>query len=74
DIAVGKIGSNNCSKLNKVLQAVFQCALWSVWKWRNKVVNAEQEAVDGVRNEDIFPLHSADYKRLDLGPPHFHHP
>ncbi|GJT29340.1 hypothetical protein Tco_0909615 [Tanacetum coccineum] len=56
DIALGKIGSNNCSKLNKVLRVVFQCALWSVWKWRNKVVNAEQEAVDGVRHEDIFPF------------------
>lgn len=56
DIALGKIGSINCTKTSKILQGVFHCALWSVWKWRNKLVNAQMDVVDSVKREDIFPF------------------
>ncbi|GJW39731.1 reverse transcriptase domain, reverse transcriptase zinc-binding domain protein [Tanacetum coccineum] len=56
DIALGKIGSYSFAKTCKALHGVFQCALWSIWKWRNKVVNAHQEAINGVKKEDIFPF------------------
>ncbi|GKF82228.1 hypothetical protein Tco_0243884, partial [Tanacetum coccineum] len=34
---------------------VFQCALWAVWSWRNKVVNSPHDEVEGAKAEDIFP-------------------
>ncbi|GKD80216.1 RNA-directed DNA polymerase, eukaryota, reverse transcriptase zinc-binding domain protein, partial [Tanacetum coccineum] len=55
-IALGNVGSPSCAKTHKVLQWVFLCAIWSIWKWRNKVVNAKQESIDGVKKEDIFPF------------------
>ncbi|GJZ00346.1 hypothetical protein Tco_0517775 [Tanacetum coccineum] len=54
DIALGNIVSRDCCRVNKVIHGVFQCALWAIWKWRNKIINAPLDSVDGVKNEDIF--------------------
>ncbi|GKE77970.1 hypothetical protein Tco_1544090 [Tanacetum coccineum] len=56
DIALGNIGSRGCYRVNKVIHGVLQCALWAIWKWRNKIINAPLDSVDGVKNEDIFPF------------------
>ncbi|GJY68736.1 RNA-directed DNA polymerase, eukaryota, reverse transcriptase zinc-binding domain protein [Tanacetum coccineum] len=56
DVALGNVGSSRCAKTHKVLQGFFLCALWSIWKWQNKVVNVKQESIDGVKKEDIFPF------------------
>ena len=55
DISLANLGFPNKPLLSKVLVGVFQCALWGVWKWRNKVVNASAEALNDAKNEDIFP-------------------
>ncbi|GJY40911.1 putative reverse transcriptase domain-containing protein [Tanacetum coccineum] len=58
------------SKLNTLISLIGNYALddsrddswsWSrdvyrIFKWRNKVVNAKQESIDGVKKEDIFPF------------------
>nr|GEU84864.1 transposase (putative), gypsy type [Tanacetum cinerariifolium] len=54
-IGLGLVGA--CpSGFVPVLIGVFQCALWGVWKWRNKVVNASDEDLIDAKNEDIFPF------------------
>ncbi|GJR24031.1 RNA-directed DNA polymerase, eukaryota, reverse transcriptase zinc-binding domain protein [Tanacetum coccineum] len=57
DIALGNISSlsNTCSRLSKVMQGVFQCSLWVIWKWRNKIVNSHSDVSSWIKNEDIFP-------------------
>ncbi|GJX47690.1 RNA-directed DNA polymerase, eukaryota [Tanacetum coccineum] len=55
DIASCKIHLDGCARINKVLQGVFLCAFWSIWKWRNKVVNADLKLVASIVDEDIFP-------------------
>nr|GEY53847.1 hypothetical protein [Tanacetum cinerariifolium] len=55
DIAMGLISSYSCIRLNKIIHGVFQCSLWAIWKWRNKLVNAKIEDVEKIREEDIFP-------------------
>ncbi|GJV18247.1 hypothetical protein Tco_1363570 [Tanacetum coccineum] len=55
DISLGNLGFPNNPFLSKVLIGVFQCGLWGVWKWRNKVVNASDEDLNDAKNEDIFP-------------------
>ncbi|GJT62105.1 RNA-directed DNA polymerase, eukaryota, reverse transcriptase zinc-binding domain protein [Tanacetum coccineum] len=47
DIALGSSTSHDCPRLKKVISGVFKCALWMIWKWRNKVVNSTP---DGVKN------------------------
>ncbi|GJZ82479.1 hypothetical protein Tco_0647652 [Tanacetum coccineum] len=56
DISLGKIRILNYPYLSKILHGVFYCALWSIWKWRNKVVNAPVTSLSEVNNEDIFPF------------------
>ncbi|GKF95466.1 hypothetical protein Tco_0288201 [Tanacetum coccineum] len=51
----GNLGFPNNPLLSNVLIGVFQCALWGVWKWRNKVVNASDKDLNDAKNEDIFP-------------------
>ncbi|GKD95837.1 hypothetical protein Tco_1379734, partial [Tanacetum coccineum] len=36
DIAMGHVGRRGHLVLNKIINRVFQCALWAIWKWRNK--------------------------------------
>ncbi|GJW74221.1 reverse transcriptase domain, reverse transcriptase zinc-binding domain protein [Tanacetum coccineum] len=55
DISLGAIGLPNHHFLSKILHGVFQCALWAIWKWRNKVVNAPVTSLTDVKVEDIFP-------------------
>ncbi|GJZ51365.1 hypothetical protein Tco_0605880 [Tanacetum coccineum] len=55
DISLGNFGFPNNPLLSKVLIGVFQCALWGVWKWRNKVPNASDEDLNDAKNKDIFP-------------------
>ncbi|GJR81205.1 retrovirus-related pol polyprotein from transposon TNT 1-94 [Tanacetum coccineum] len=55
DISLRNFGFPNNPLLSKVLIGVFQCALWGVWKWRNKVANASDEDLNDAKNEDIFP-------------------
>ena len=53
DIALGNIQSSGCSRLNKILNGVFQCTLWFIWKWRNRIVNASPDLVSSIK-DDIF--------------------
>ncbi|GJY12295.1 hypothetical protein Tco_0381604 [Tanacetum coccineum] len=55
DIALGSVSDMGCNRLNKILHGVFQCSLWAIWTWRNKLVNANLEDVISIREEDIFP-------------------
>nr|GEX26563.1 hypothetical protein [Tanacetum cinerariifolium] len=34
------ISPDGCPRLSKVMQGVFQCSLWTIWKWRNKLVDS----------------------------------
>ncbi|GJY11202.1 RNA-directed DNA polymerase, eukaryota, reverse transcriptase zinc-binding domain protein [Tanacetum coccineum] len=34
---------------------VFQTALWAIWKWRNRIVNAPADTTPKIKEEDIFP-------------------
>ncbi|GKF14846.1 hypothetical protein Tco_0056308 [Tanacetum coccineum] len=55
DIALGSFASNGCSLSNKAMHGVFQSTFWAIWKWRNKIINAHQDRVDSIKQEDIFP-------------------
>ncbi|GJS46326.1 chaperonin CPN60-2, mitochondrial-like protein, partial [Tanacetum coccineum] len=33
-----------------------RCSIWAIWKWRNRVINAEPDMVRKVKDEDIFPF------------------
>ncbi|GKA87216.1 hypothetical protein Tco_0808927 [Tanacetum coccineum] len=55
DITIGRIkvqGSN--ARTNKILQGVLCCTIWSIWNWRNRIMNAGPIHVDRVLDEDIF--------------------
>ncbi|GJU77678.1 reverse transcriptase domain, reverse transcriptase zinc-binding domain protein [Tanacetum coccineum] len=55
DISFGNFANLGCPKLNKVVYGVFQCGLWMIWKWRNKIVHASPDSRNKVLEEDIFP-------------------
>ncbi|GJS84445.1 RNA-directed DNA polymerase, eukaryota, reverse transcriptase zinc-binding domain protein [Tanacetum coccineum] len=55
DIARGIIDPFSNSKIGKIRQGVFQIALWAIWKWRNKIVNASADTTPKIKEEDIFP-------------------
>ncbi|GJW93138.1 hypothetical protein Tco_0172810 [Tanacetum coccineum] len=55
DIALGRVGNHGQLVLDKIIHGVFQCALWAIWKWCNKVVVAFADSVTKVKGEDIFP-------------------
>ncbi|GJX30962.1 RNA-directed DNA polymerase, eukaryota, reverse transcriptase zinc-binding domain protein [Tanacetum coccineum] len=40
NIAMGHVGKRGHLVLDKIINGVFQCALWAIWKWHNKVVAA----------------------------------
>ncbi|GJX32956.1 hypothetical protein Tco_0242811 [Tanacetum coccineum] len=42
-------------RLKKAIHGVFQSASWAVWKWRNKLINSPPEAINTIKEEDIFP-------------------
>ncbi|GJZ84503.1 cysteine-rich receptor-like protein kinase [Tanacetum coccineum] len=55
DISLAIIGFPNNPVLSKILHGGFQCVIWAIWKWRNKVVNASFASLIDAKNEDIFP-------------------
>ncbi|GKD02120.1 RNA-directed DNA polymerase, eukaryota, reverse transcriptase zinc-binding domain protein [Tanacetum coccineum] len=55
DWASGNIASLGCPRIKKIMHGVFCCAIWCIWKWRNKIVNAEQSEVARIMDEDLFP-------------------
>ena len=55
DLASGSIASQGCPRTKKILHGVFCCSSWCIWKWRNKVVNADQSEVNRILDEDLFP-------------------
>ncbi|GKA76737.1 ribonuclease H-like domain-containing protein [Tanacetum coccineum] len=55
DISLAIIGFLNNPVLSKILHGGFQCVIWAIWKWRNKVVNASFASLIDAKNEDIFP-------------------
>ncbi|GJY48687.1 RNA-directed DNA polymerase, eukaryota, reverse transcriptase zinc-binding domain protein [Tanacetum coccineum] len=55
DIALGKLVTHDSPRLKKAIHGVFQSALWAVWKWRNKLINSPPEAINTIKEEDIFP-------------------
>ncbi|GJT38799.1 zinc finger, CCHC-type containing protein [Tanacetum coccineum] len=68
DIALGTITSNGCLLSNKAIHGVFQSTFWAIWKWRNKIINAQHDRVDSIREEDIFPSIQRVSKILDFCP------
>ncbi|GJU28730.1 putative RNA-directed DNA polymerase [Tanacetum coccineum] len=55
DITAGRIKAHGYNaRTNKVLQGVLYCSIWSIWNWRNRIVNADPNHVDRVLDEDIF--------------------
>ncbi|GJY55594.1 RNA-directed DNA polymerase, eukaryota, reverse transcriptase zinc-binding domain protein [Tanacetum coccineum] len=42
--------------LNTLIIASLICSIWAIWKWRNRVINAEPDMVRKVKDEDIFPF------------------
>ncbi|GKA63067.1 hypothetical protein Tco_0762673 [Tanacetum coccineum] len=56
DVVLGNISSssNTCSRLSKVMQGVFECTLWVIWKWRNEIVNSHSDVSSMIKDEDIF--------------------
>ncbi|GKA08346.1 putative RNA-directed DNA polymerase [Tanacetum coccineum] len=55
DIALGNIGLNGSSRISKVVHGVFLTVVWSIWNWRNRIVNAQPDAIAKIKGEDIFP-------------------
>ncbi|GKC41027.1 hypothetical protein Tco_1053411, partial [Tanacetum coccineum] len=57
DVALGNllIPSDVYPMLSKVMQGVFQCSLWAIWKWRNKLVNSQSDDSTIIKDDDIFP-------------------
>ncbi|GKD90082.1 reverse transcriptase domain, reverse transcriptase zinc-binding domain protein [Tanacetum coccineum] len=42
-------------RLPYVAKGVFQCSLWAIWKWRNKLVNSQSDDSTIIKDDDIFP-------------------
>ncbi|GJX46081.1 RNA-directed DNA polymerase, eukaryota, reverse transcriptase zinc-binding domain protein [Tanacetum coccineum] len=55
DIARGIIDPFTNSRIGKIWHGVFQTALWAIWKWRNRIVNAPADTTPKIKEEDIFP-------------------
>ncbi|GJR90437.1 hypothetical protein Tco_0214448 [Tanacetum coccineum] len=53
-ISLGKLVTHDSPRLKKAIHGVFQSALWAVWKWRNKLINSPPEAINTIKEEDIF--------------------
>nr|GEU84500.1 mitochondrial Rho GTPase 1-like [Tanacetum cinerariifolium] len=51
DLAAGSIATHGCPRSKKILYGV----LWRIWKWRNKVVNANPSEVPKILENDVFP-------------------
>ncbi|GJY04134.1 RNA-directed DNA polymerase, eukaryota, reverse transcriptase zinc-binding domain protein [Tanacetum coccineum] len=55
DIAAGNVGITGNHILAKIFHGVFQCVLWAIWRWRNKVVNSFPDSVIAAKSDDVFP-------------------
>ncbi|GKF51156.1 hypothetical protein Tco_0147623 [Tanacetum coccineum] len=55
DIARGIIDPFTNSRIRKIWYGVFQTALWAIWKWRNRIVNAPADTTPKIKEEYIFP-------------------
>ncbi|GKA04201.1 RNA-directed DNA polymerase, eukaryota, reverse transcriptase zinc-binding domain protein [Tanacetum coccineum] len=53
DIARGIIDPFTNSRIGKIWHGVFQTALWAIWKWRNRIVNAPADTTPNIKEEDI---------------------
>ncbi|PWA46358.1 small auxin-up RNA [Artemisia annua] len=51
---MNKVADFGCSRLNKVIHGVFQCGLWAIRKWWNKLDHASLDDQYKVIEEDIF--------------------
>lgn len=54
DIALGNVGLNGSSRISKVVHGVFLTAVWSIWKQRNWITNAQPNAIEKIKGEGIF--------------------
>ncbi|GJU50245.1 putative RNA-directed DNA polymerase [Tanacetum coccineum] len=45
----------DCMHMRKVLNGVFQIALWVIWNWRNRLVYASGDLIAKTIEEDVFP-------------------
>nr|GEU45250.1 reverse transcriptase domain, reverse transcriptase zinc-binding domain protein [Tanacetum cinerariifolium] len=64
DIARGNIYLMGNLNTGKILQGVFQIALWAVWKWRNRIVNAPSDSISKIKDEDIFPESDSEFSSI----------
>ncbi|GJU40757.1 RNA-directed DNA polymerase, eukaryota, reverse transcriptase zinc-binding domain protein [Tanacetum coccineum] len=51
DIALGALNSHGCPRLRKTIHGVFQCTLWAIWKWRNKVLSSSLDRVENAKDD-----------------------
>ncbi|GKF03569.1 RNA-directed DNA polymerase, eukaryota, reverse transcriptase zinc-binding domain protein [Tanacetum coccineum] len=55
DVACGNFPVIGNAPLAKVLHGVFQITVWVLWNWRNRVVNAQLDLINKLKEEDVFP-------------------
>ncbi|GJS37666.1 RNA-directed DNA polymerase, eukaryota [Tanacetum coccineum] len=55
NIALENIYNLGCTRLSKIIHEVLKCSLWEIWKWRNKIVNANSYLISSIKEYDIFP-------------------
>ncbi|PWA53117.1 RNA-directed DNA polymerase, eukaryota [Artemisia annua] len=55
DVIFRSMIPSNCKGVGKALQGVFYTLMWSIWKWRNKVLHSHPDLKSAARHEDIFP-------------------
>ncbi|PWA57055.1 RNA-directed DNA polymerase, eukaryota, Reverse transcriptase zinc-binding domain protein [Artemisia annua] len=54
DTIFRSLAQTDSKLVSKALQGVFYVLMWSIWKWRNRVVHASNNEKDAILIEDIF--------------------
>lgn len=54
DLINGSIIGSALLKIRKAFQAVVFGSVWSIWKWRNAIVHANEMEKRKLLNQDIF--------------------
>ncbi|GJS84197.1 hypothetical protein Tco_0750738 [Tanacetum coccineum] len=52
---IGNVNGQGNSNIKKAVNEVFQITCWVIWNWRNRLIHASGDAIDTIKNEDIFP-------------------
>ncbi|GKD34056.1 RNA-directed DNA polymerase, eukaryota [Tanacetum coccineum] len=52
---IWNVNGQGNSNIKKAVNGVFQITFWVIWNWRNRLIHASGDAIDTIKNEDIFP-------------------